>query len=464
MLTNSAEFNRLELKVLFEESNLINIDENLEIIGISTDSRAIQSRNAFLALIGEKFDGHDKVRSALDAGAACAVVNKSWYELPLILVDDTLKALAMLANHHRRKFKIPVVAIAGSNGKTTTKEILAHILSANYSILKTHQNFNNQVGVPLMLLQLSSEHEGAVLEIGTNEPGEIAVLSGMVAPTHGLITNIGKEHLEKLIDLAGVEMEETFLFGFLHKFGGASIINNDDERLRKYAMLLDDKLLFGVVEGSELRAEIELDAMLSPTLRFNYKDKEDNENIAVAKMQAGGLALAYNAIAAAAVAVKLGLDLTKITEQLETYQQDESHDYARMTVEYVAENVILNDCYNANPDSMIMSLASLEKISSDGRKYAVLGDMLEMGETAMEEHKAILELATEKCDMVFLFGDTFGIAAASQANGKVHHFDDKTELLDILNEQIDKKDVVLFKGSRGMRLEEIITNFKEKNL
>jgi UDP-N-acetylmuramoyl-tripeptide--D-alanyl-D-alanine ligase len=463
MLPNHAKFNYLELKVLFGEANLINISEEIEISGITTDSRQVKSGNVFVALIGERFDGHDKAAEAIESDAAAAVVNRSWYEvntdaqLPLIVVEDTLSALGVLANHHRRRFSYPLVAIGGSNGKTTTKEILAHILEEDYSVLKTFQNFNNQIGVPLMLLQMTEDHQIAVLEIGTNQPGEIALLSEMVQPTHGLITNIGKEHLEQLIDLDGVEFEETFLFGYLHKYGGSAIINNDDERLKKYTMLLDDKLTYG--EEGELSAEILLDEELLPKIKMNYKEESQD-----AEMISHGLAIAYNGLAAAAAAVKLGLPLTKIADRLSTYMQDDSKDYARMTVEKINDISILNDCYNANPDSMKMSLRNLEMMNSKGRRIAVMGDMLEMGETAEQEHIEVLKYAIEFCDKILIFGDTFQKAAEAVESEKYSHYESKELLFDELNEQIAANDVILVKGSRGMRLEEIIIKLRETNV
>ena len=463
MLHNQAKFNYLELKVLFGEANLINISDEIEISGITSDSRQLKPGNAFVALIGERFDGHDKTAEAVESGALAAVVNRSWYEansdsqLPLIVVEDTLSALGVLANHHRRRFSYPLVAIGGSNGKTTTKEILAHILEEDYSVLKTFQNFNNQIGVPLMLLQMTEEHQIAVLEIGTNQPGEIALLSEMVQPTHGLITNIGKEHLEKLIDLDGVEFEETFLFGYLHKYGGSAIINNDDERLKKYSMLLDDKLNYG--EDGELSAEISLDEELRPIIKMKYKEESWE-----ADMISHGLAIAYNGLAAAAAAVKLGVPLPKIADRLSSYKQDDSKDYARMTVEKINDISILNDCYNANPDSMKMSLRSFEMMNSKGRRIAVIGDMLEMGEAAYQEHVEVLKYANEFCDKILLFGETFQKAAEAVESEKIRHYESKERLFDELIELIMANDVILVKGSRGIRLEEIIIKLRETNV
>ena len=205
MLPNKANFNRSELLSIFSDSNCINFHNFNHCSGISIDTRDIAIDNIFIALIGENQDGHKRVAEAFEKGASACVVNRDWYEAnaelltdkTIIIVPDTLHALAKFGNFHRNRFSIPIVAIGGANGKTTTKEITAHILSQKFNILKTHENFNNQLGAPMMLLQLTEEHQAAVFEIGTSEPGEIFLLANLVEPNLGLITNIGKEHLEK---------------------------------------------------------------------------------------------------------------------------------------------------------------------------------------------------------------------------------------------------------------------------
>src|SRR6056300_379954 len=247
MIKNSANFSDYELKLIFSEENCLNLKDNTDYSGVIIDSREIDDGSIFVPLKGEQVDGHKFLNSAFETGASLALCSKEYYEQnkselqnkSIILVDDTLKGLGLLANFHRKRFDYPIIAIAGSNGKTTTKEILSHILFHSNKILKTHKNFNNQLGVPLMLLALDESYDVAVLELGTNEPGEIPVLSEMVEPTHGVITKIGKEHLENFGDILGVELEETFLYGQLRKFNKMSYINYDDPVLQKYANLLE---------------------------------------------------------------------------------------------------------------------------------------------------------------------------------------------------------------------------------
>lgn len=465
MLPNYVEFNRIDLSVLFYEDALKNIKLRWKCRGVSIDSRTIEPQNLFIALKGQNIDAHTKVFEALEKGASACVVNKSWYDenfsgikkLPLIVVENTLKALGKLAQHHRRRFNIPIVAIAGSNGKTTTKDITAHLLSQKYNVLKTYENFNNQIGLPLMLFQLSRKHRIAVLEIGTNEPGEIDILTRILEPTHGLITNIGKEHLEKLIDLDGVEQEETYLFGYLRKVDGFSFINIDDERLRKYAFSVGRRLTYGTDPMAEVRAEIKFDRELHPELTIKYGRKK-----AVAKMQTTGNTTALNAVAGTAVAFHFGLTSKQISEGLSTFTLPAEHKYGRMKVERVKNTTILNDCYNANPSSMSAAYFTLKEIFSMGKRVAVLGDMLELGEASFEEHLLALKKATECADNVLIVGTEMKKAFEAFAEkSKIEYFDDKDLLGERLKNLIKDGDTVLVKGSRSMKMETVVEKLKE---
>jgi UDP-N-acetylmuramyl pentapeptide synthase len=208
---NTAPFSRANLRELFGEQTNTVLPRDFRALGVSTDTRTLQAGNIFVALVGERFDGHSLISEAVQKGASLVVVNENTtvslasVGAPCLRVENTLHALGELAHFHRSRFEIPVVAVAGAAGKTTTKEMITCVLGQEYTVLKTEGNFNNQIGVPLTLLRLEESHTVAVIEIGTNEPGEIEILSNIVAPTHGIITNIGKEHLEKLIDLDGVE-------------------------------------------------------------------------------------------------------------------------------------------------------------------------------------------------------------------------------------------------------------------
>lgn len=468
MLNNDAGFNYIDLLNLFNPSSLVNVNKDWICSGVSTDSRTISEGDLFVALIGELSNGHDNVPSAFLNGATGAIVQREWYlqnyqiveDMPLVLVDDTLEALGLIARYHRRKFDIPVIAIGGSNGKTTTKDIAAHLLDSKFNILKTYGNYNNRIGVPLMLLQLNYEHQAAVLEIGTNEPGEIYTLSNIVEPTHGLITNIGREHLEKLIDLDGVEQEEVYLFGFLNKHNRKCLINMDDDRLRKYDSIIDTKLRYTTNRTNqqdeyELQAELTLNDNLNPLIKFSYQGKDYR-----AQMKTSGLSTGLNAVAAMAVAVELGMTPNEIIPKLESFEFTRSRGYGRMLVDKFAGILLINDCYNANPDSMEFAIKTLNQSIMPGKKYSALGDMLELGEVSLNEHKGILQKAINVSDIIFLYGNNFEKAYFELGKPiNVKHFTDKQSMITEIFNNIKEGDTLLIKGSRGMRMEEIVDSF-----
>jgi len=474
MRENFVVFTKEELEINLGHSAVQFLPDGWSCKGVRSDSREIKPDNLFIALTGENTDGHKYIQNAFDFGASAALVDQHWYKnvilslskdeidklnSKLIIVKDTLKALGKLANIHRRRFSIPFIAVGGANGKTTTKDLTASVLSQKFKVLSTFRNFNNQIGLPFMLFQLDSSQEMAVLEIGTNEPGEIAILSNILEPTHGLITNIGKEHLEKLFDLDGVEMEETYLFGFLHKTGGISFINLDDGRLSKYEIILEDNITYSSNNASSMiYGKISLDENLNPKLSITASHRQFD-----VKMNTTGLASGLNAIAAASIGFHFGLTDAEIKAGLENYRQESGHGYARMIVENIGKFKLLNDCYNANPDSMKMALKSLKAISSSGRKIAVLGDMRELGNASFEEHKAILLEATQITDLIFVVGVEMNKAAkAIDLASKIIMFDTKEDLGDNLLTQIEENDVILLKGSRGMAMEKIIIELKNK--
>jgi UDP-N-acetylmuramoyl-tripeptide--D-alanyl-D-alanine ligase len=467
MRENKAVFTKDELAVNLGDSSVQFLGENWFCEGVRSDSREIKKGNLFVALKGETTDGHKYIKDALELGASAVLVDKYWYRdneelcrnLPVIVVSDTLKALGKLANIHRRRFNIPIVAIAGSNGKTTTKDMTASVLSQKFKVLSTYRNFNNQIGLPFMLFQLDDSFQMAVLEIGTNEPGEIAILSDILEPTHGLITNIGKEHLEKLIDLDGVEMEETFLFGFLHKTGGVCFINLDDDRLSKYKFILEDEVTYSC---KDKEAMIQADISINETLQPKLKITAIHRKLDV-ELQSTGFAIGLNALAAASIGFHFGLSDDEIKKGLESYKQESGHGYARMIVENFGKFTILNDCYNANPDSMKMAFKSLSKIQSTGMKYAVLGDMRELGEASFEEHKSILNDAQDVADFVLVVGKEMRKASeVFKDSKKLIIFENKDEIADYLSSKINVNDVILVKGSRGMAMEKIVNELKSR--
>ena len=459
-MTNAASFTYEDLQRI-AGSAAAHLPQTVVVAGISTDTRTLVPGNAFIALRGERLDGHHHVGMAVERGAALVVVDTD-FDLdafvksvstapPFLVVDSTLQCLGSFAWHHRRRFQIPVIAIAGAAGKTSTKDLTAHVLAETLRVLKTEANYNNQIGTPLTLLQLTHEHEAAVIEIGTNEPGEIEILCGMVQPTIGLITNIGKEHLEKLIDLDGVEREETALFDWLRDHNGLALVNADDDRLAKYATTFVRCITFGIDSGADIHPHISFDSEVRPAIHLVH-----GTFTLRAQMQAVGLAAAYNATCALAVAWALQLHAADVQRALTSYQPVIGHGYARMVVEQHGAMTVLNDCYNANPESMVMALRTLQHYPAQ-KRIAVLGDMRELGTAARDEHIHILTEASSRCDLVIALGDEFREAAQSIDLPHVILHQTHRGCAEDLQQFNHSGVVVLVKGSRGMQMERILS-------
>lgn len=459
--------NFLTIEEIFEYLDIIetrNVPVSPQIKGVSTDTRTIQEGEIFVALKGDNFDGHNFLDDAFNKGASLAVVNKDWAnqktntKFPIITVEDTLFALGELANLYRSKFDIPIVAVGGSNGKTTTKDFVAHILSQKFKVLKTEGNHNNQIGVPLTLFKLNSSIEVAVIEIGTNQFGEIPRLCEILEPTHGVITNIGKEHLEAFIDLDGVEMEETSLYGYLLKHGGISFVNTDDPRLDKYVKLLENRFTYGRNPDNNLIYSIEYNEKLFPKITFEYGGKKFS-----AVLNNPGFSVALASVPAVAVGLSFGLTIEEILEGLQSFKLPEHKDYGRMLVKSVGNYTLINDTYNANPSSMNLALETLRMLTTSGKKIAVLGDMLELGETSQDEHFEIINKARSICDEVFIYGIEMKKAFEKLSNTEnVHFFENKVDISKELISKLTGEDIILFKASRGMRCEEVLNDFINK--
>lgn len=434
---------------------------------ISIDTRTIKPGEAFIAIKGEHFDGHNFLDIAFKKGSPIAFVEEDWFikhsptDYPLVVVKDTRKVLGEIANFHRNKFDIPIIAIAGSNGKTTTKDFVAHMLSQKFNVLKTEGNLNNQIGVPLTLLKLNTFHDFAVIEIGTNKPGEIAYLTDIVEPNFGLITNIGKEHLEFFIDLDGVEQEETTLFGYLIRKDGLIFLNIDDKRLAKYSCILGKYITYGTTEGAYVHADIVYDDYLFPKITYNCEGKK-----LVAKLKTQGISPALCSIPAVAVSLYFELGETEIIAGLESFELDSSKFYGRMLIKNINGITIINDTYNANPSSMELALKTVELMNSLGRKIGIFGDMKELGDSSLNEHKELILKANNFFDRVVIFGQEMESAFFSIKNPpkNVTYFAEKNDIVSFLKQYSRPKDVVLFKASRDVQLEEVVQSFIENLL
>lgn len=431
---------------------------------VSTDSRTIRRGDLFVALRGEKFDGHAFLAQIAQEGALAAVVDEQYFKslqkkkapLPVFVVKNTLDTLGDLANAYRRKFDIPIIVIAGSNGKTTTKDVVAHVLSATRDVLKTEANYNNQVGLPKMLFQLRDGHDAAVLEIGTNHPGEIAWLVKVAEPTHALITNIGREHLEFFKDLKGVAQEEKTAFDWVFEHGGHAFINIDDKYLKPAAKQFAERATtFG----------LDPQAFVSAYKLGYAKDGRLEMRVAAEgksfRLRTHVIADYAPNLIAGAVAVGLHFDMRRaeIKAALESYRP---HSKRLELVRLPGELTVLNDAYNANPDSMESSFRTLTEFPTEGRKFVVLGDMFELGDTSMKEHRAlgkkIAEFAFEK---IYFTGPHMESAwksfkQAVKEESRSEYYKDKEQLAESLRALLQPGDTILVKGSRGMKMEEVI--------
>lgn len=448
--------------------------------GYSTDSRSLKKGEVFIALTGEQFDGHAFIESIAGKGAAAAVVSRKWFGgngerehlLPMIVVENTLAAYGRIATGHRSQFSYPVIAVAGSNGKTTTKELAADVLATKHNVLRTEGNLNNLIGVPAMMLRMSAEHTTAVIEIGTNSPGEIARLCEILRPTHGIITNIGREHLELLGSVEGVAREEGALFEYLAANGGTAFVNLDDPHIARMGRALEKKVTYGRGTGAQIAGKKgKLNEAGAPLLEITDRRRGEPRSFSV-QLRTPGEHTAQNALAAAAVGLALRIPPTQVRKVLEQFQPHiYKGGYARLAVMKAAGGVtVLNDTYNANPDSTIAALRALLalKPGRGGRRIALLGDMKELGASSAAEHRGIGDelVRLPKVDLAILFGDEMHYAyqaLSAAAPQRAMYFAARQEMLDALATLVSPADVILVKGSRGMKMEEAVRKLLEDN-
>lgn len=437
---------------------------------VSTDSRAVSPGAIFFALRGERFDGHKFVSDVIGKKAACMVVDGKWYRekreaaanLSLVVVEDTTRALGDLARIYRRKFSMPVIAIGGSNGKTTTKEMAAKVMGKKFKVVKTSGNHNNQIGVPLTIFEFRKYHEAAVVEIGTNHFGEIKRLCEVLEPSAGLITNIGAEHLEFFKDLNGVKKEELDLFDFLKMSNGVAFVNADDGNIVGMWNLPGHKFSYGFHSGSSTRRNLSgrffgMDRKGCALFEVKYNGKTE-----LIHLKVPGIHNAMNALAAAAIGCRYGISLPEIRKSIENYKAFEK----RMQIIEAGGVKILNDTYNSNPESAMAAIHWLSVVRTNGKRIAVLADMLELGESSEREHRKIgAEIAKENFDYLFTFGNLASEIAAAAGNHagspsphklETESFDSKQVLSEKLLQIISAGDVVLVKGSRGMKMEDVV--------
>lgn len=412
---------------------------------ISIDSRQIKEGSLFFALKGESFDGNEFASKAIENGASFAIIDNPKYKVgdKTILVENSLTFLQRLANLHRKHFNIPVLAITGTNGKTTTKELLYAILSKNYKTLATKGNLNNHIGVPLTLLRVKSETEIAIIEMGANHPGEIDALCQIAEPTHGIITNIGKAHLDGFGGFDGVIKAKTELYHFLRSRNGIAFVNSSNSLLEQYIQGMN------VVRYNNGESTIDENQNYQESPFLKMKIKVGEQEI-VLETKLFGSYNAENISAATSIGYYFKIEPLKIKEAIESYQPQNN----RSQVLKTNHNLLILDMYNANPSSMALALQNFSDSAYD-QKVLILGDMLELGDESDKEHKAILELI-EKLEFneVYLVGPVF-----TRLNSKRDWlcFQD-SELANIWLEhhRLSNK-IILIKGSRGIKLEKLVS-------
>jgi len=439
-----------------------------KITGVSTDSRTICEGELFVALQGPTFNGYQFVNMAFEKGAVGAVVPESDAQHKVrflgshffLRTQDPLTALQSLATWHRRQYTLPLVAVTGSNGKTTTKEMIAAILMQRGGILKSEGNLNNHIGVPLSLLRLKEGDGFAVVELGISRMGEMRRLCELAAPTIGVITNIGPAHLEFLGDMEGVAREKTILFDYIQAQGGVAILNQDDLILHPWHSRLFKKWTYGIKQKADVMAnEIEEGAT---DISFTLQIKRNGGESCCIALPVVGKHQVYNLLAAVATACALGFQLDEIRNGISSYRPPKM----RGEVMVGRKGTLFLDAYNANPASMRASIETLVRFPSTGdrkivRRVALLGDMLELGEASQEAHLEIGNFTAKNgVDHLIAVGPWAGEVAEGARRGGIPscsvYSDIESAERNILNE-IKEGDCVLIKGSRGMKMERFLS-------
>ena len=423
-----------------------------EICCVSTDTRELPEGCLFVALRGERFDGHAFVKQAIAAGAAAAVTELPVEGCPCLVVPHTGRALLEIAQFYREKFHPVLVGITGSVGKTTTKEMIACVLESQFQTLKTQGNFNNEIGLPKTLFRLEEQHQAAVIEMGMSHFGEISRLSRTAKPSMGVITNIGYSHIENLKTQEGILQAKLEI-----QDGMASdaplVINGDDPLLAPLKRDLSRPVMtYGMHNAkADVRAE---NVVRKPASTAFSIAAEDEKTYAV-ELPCAGDHNVMNALAAFCVGRLCGIPPEQICRALEQYQTVG----LRQNIYRRGAYTIIADCYNASPDSMKAALRVLRDLPCEGRRIAVLGDMLELGEMSRQLHTLVGEMAAKsELDALFCFGkESFYLAQrAAMQEVSVYHTDERQELCRVIRQYLRPGDVTLFKASRGMHLEDCI--------
>jgi len=416
----------------------------LESTGVCTDTRALEEGNLFFALKGPNFNGNQYAQKAIEAGAKAVVIDDVTFKQEnenYILVDDALKTLQLLATHHREQLSIPILGITGSNGKTTSKELIQAVLAKKYTVFATKGNLNNHIGVPLSVLSINRKHELAIIEMGANHVGEIASYCKMAQPTHGLITNIGKAHIGEFGSFENIIIGKSELFDFLKKNNGVPFINTQDTVLKNMQKRFSNAVTFPN-EEDDLHVKPEKGTTF---LRYS------TDGFSHIETQLVGQFNYLNVAAALCIGKYFHVSMEQAIEATQEYIPENMRSQMVKTDNYT----ILLDAYNANPDSMELSIKSLGAIENT-ESVVILGDMLELGETSELEHEKLGELTVDLgISKRYYCGKE--IQAASKKDNFGKYFSTKEELIEYLQKKpLKKGSTILIKGSRKNALEEIV--------
>ena len=417
---------------------------------ICTDTRAIRKDAIFFALKGDQFNANQFAEKALEEGCSFAVIDEAKYKKDerYFLVKDVLQTLQQLANHHRRQLTIPIIGITGTNGKTTSKELVNAVLSEKYKVHATKGNLNNHIGVPLTILNIKKEHELAIIEMGANHQGEIAMLCNIAEPNYGMITNIGKAHLEGFGGAEGVVKAKNELYDYIKQSKGKLFVNGDNELLMKLSAN-SNRITFGTADTVSYKG-ILLES--NPFVKLKCKSAEDVQLIENKKIIETALIGKYNfenILAAACIGDHFGVTEDQIKRGLEKYVPSNN----RSQVMQTKNNLVLLDAYNANPSSMNAAIENFAQMERPD-KLVILGDMLELGQETEKEHKQIIELLKQKNILqAILVGPHFMKAAQAPFTNV---FQTSDEALNYLKKFPLHNATILVKGSRGIKLEKLV--------
>lgn len=440
----------------------LNKASDVEIIGVSKDTRTIQKGNLYIPIVGENFDGHNFVKVAEENGAVASLWEENRplpnVEIPLILVENSLKAFHKLAKNYRNEIDPIVIALTGSNGKTTTKDMLTSILSQKYKTISNFGNQNNEIGVPLTLLSLEKDTEVAVVEMGTERFGEIIVLTEMALPDYALITNIGDSHLEELLTKENVAIEKMDIVKGEDK-DGVFAYNLDDEILTREVQKQNPKLKV-LSFGQNPDADFKIKILDSTSDHIDFTINGDGYRV-----PSPGIHQAYNAAAAIAIVSQLGMVPAEIQRGLDKV----SFTKMRNEIKEMDGFSVLDDSYKSNPQNLLSALDILYKQDKYPKKILALADMLGLGEKAYDIHKEVGEqIQNDKVDLILLYGDMMkGFRQGALKNfpeEKVLHFESKEDLCNELAKHLEKDTMVLVKGSRYMKMEDVVNFLSEQKI